>query len=347
MENEDDKAYSNEYYLYELRKRGFDKTDNEMINLALKYALQSVQNQMQNEIFGIRQSPFHKKSHHDRYVRGNAMEKVSFRIPKTAYNDLMTYFKGNGWNESEGFNKILTDRLNMINTSKRTIFNNTELIMLIPRRISNIMELKSNSRIIGAFNPEIDFSSSYVYNDGFKKTFNIRYELKHFMEGNFPLETFSMMNESRIFGVKLAEMTDWNSFYEKMSVIYSDLDLDKSYFVRFPLNNYLDINRQGQFQHPQYMGKHQGLYAFDEFGNPYGAYMILNWAYDDSDLLSCKFDFIPRDEFHHILQSSSYAPLNRALDDFLHSEFHKKEIEDAIESTRRQLEFLENLHDKI
>ena len=345
MDKKDDEVYSNSYYLFKLRRMGFDKSDEELMNLALRYALQSVENEMGNGYYHINQSPFFKKSHHDKYVRDSAMEKVSFRMPKTAYKDLMTYFKGNGWNLTDGMNKILTDKLEMINTSKRTIFNNTEVIMLIPRT-SNISELNSFSKIIGLFNPDIDFHSSYVYKGGFKKSFNIRYRLNHFLEGIFPLEEFSMMNESRLFGIRLGEMTDWDLFYERMSELYSDLDLDKCYFVKFPLNNYLDVNRQGQFQHHQYMGKHQGLYAFDDMGY-HGTYMALDWKYDSSGLINLKFKFLPRDEFHHILRTSDFSPLNNALDDLLDSKFHIKELDESIQATERQLEFLKNLRDKI
>ena len=74
--------------------------------------------------------------------------------------------------------------------------------------------------------------------------------------------------------------------------------------------------------------------------------MTLDWNYA-SDLLKCKYEFINRDEFYHILRNSSYAPLNNVLKDFKDSEFHKNEIKDAIAETKRQLEFLQNLYDKI
>lgn len=344
MEKKENENYSNNYYLYNLRKMGFDKSDEELINLALKYTVRSVENNRQKGIYSINQSPFFKESHYDKYVRDAPMIPVNFRMPKTAYNDLINYFKGKGWDKSEGFKNILTDHLQLINTSQRTIFNNTELIMLIPRT-SNLTELNSYSKIIGLFNPDIDFSSSYTYKNGFKRTFNIRYGLNHFMEGIFPLEDFSMMNESRLFGIQLRDLIDWNSFYEKMSAIYDDLDLDKCYFVRFPLNNYLDVKREGQYQHPQYMGKHQGIYTFDDMGYR-GAYMILEWRYD-SGMINLKFNFIPRDEFQHILRKSDFNPLNNALTDLMQSEFQRKELEESIEDVKQHLAFLESLRDRI
>ena len=107
MDKKDDEVYSNSYYLFKLRRMGFDKSDEELMNLALRYALQSVENEMGNGYYHINQSPFSK-----RVIMTNMSEilqckKSASGMPKTAYKDLMTYFKGNGWNLTDGMNKIL------------------------------------------------------------------------------------------------------------------------------------------------------------------------------------------------------------------------------------------------
>lgn len=299
----------------------------------------------QMELMRINRSPFDKDVYHEKYVRDAPMEKVSFRIPKTAYNDLMTYFKGNGMDKSEGFNQILTDKLQLINSSKRTCFNNVELIMLLPKT-KNLEELDDKSQIIACYNTKSDFHESYEYNDGFGKSFNIQYEMEEFCEDFFSLEPLQNMKESNVFGVNFGEMMDWDSFSAKLGELYEDLDMEDCYFVRFPLNNYLDVNRQGQFQHSRYMGKHQGIYIFDVFGYR-RFYCLFNWSYHESGVIAYNFRFLPMGEFMRILEDSPHKNLNECYENLKNSKKDKEEIEELINKTERHLDFLKRLHDKI
>lgn len=295
------------------------------------------------KIYHVNQSPFYKEKHHEKYIRGEQGVKVSFRIPKTAYNDLMTYFKGNGWNSTDGFNHILTEKLNSINTSKRTCFNNIELLMLIPNS-SDIMELNEKSVIIGLYNADFDFKKDYNYVDGFKKGFNIVYERKFFCEDFFPIDIINSLKDSPLVDVDKKDIGIWDSLYQKLEELY-DIDLNNAFFVRFPLNNYLDVNRDGQYQDLMKEGFHKGIYVFNEFGGK-SLYCVLTWNYlNQMGEMSLDFKFIHMMEFMRILSDSNYKPLNDARDGSHRSFYDKKELKRLIDDEERHLAHLKKLYD--
>ena len=299
------------------------------------------------EMIQIEQSPFYNERHHDKYTRGNESEKVDFKLSKKAYDDIMAYFKGRGLNKSDGFREIIYDKLESINTFKRNCFNNIELIMLLPKT-RNETELNEKSQIIALYNTNTDFTKSYQYNEGFDKKFNISYDLNLLDKGTFPFNTLQALNPLKVFGMTGADLMDWDHFSQKIDEKYG-MNFDNCLFVRFPLNNYLDVKRDGQFQHPRHNGHHLGIYAFSEFGSMNRRYyMLLQWEYHPSTLLmSMGFEFINSREFLNLIENSDYSPLNKSYESFEERNFSKKEIAKLIEEEERSLNHLKDLYNKI
>ena len=294
-----------------------------------------------SEIVMINQSPFYKKEHHE----GKDGRIPDARIPKQLEEDLINYFEGNGINKTDGIKQIIYEKMEKINTIGRTCFNNIELIMLLPKT-NNLKELNDKSELIALYNTDSDFDESYDYNDGFEKRFKILFDMKEFCEDFFPMEHLNMMKECKVFGLYFGEMMDWDSFSAKLGQKYEDLDIDDCYFVRFPLNNYLDVNRQGQFQHRKYMWRHRGLYVFDEFGfRRY--YLIMDWRYGGDGLISLDYEFIPLRDFVTIMKDSPYEDIHEAYDYILHTNHDKEEIKALIEENERTTDFLKRLLDKM
>ena len=285
-----------------------------------------------NDIISISQSPFDKKKYHEKYIRGEPKKPESIRIPKTVHKDLMKYFEENGMGFSEGVNQILADRLQMINSSDRICFNNIELIMLLPQ-VRNIDDLNYYSHIIGVINTDKDFIDGYNHDKGFKKDFNIQYDLEGFWEKPFPMDIINSTRQSCIQGVNLEDLKEWDSFKSKVYEIYGYNSFAFFDFVRIPLNNYLDVKREGEFQHPQYRGKHRGLYVFDDFYNK-RIYCIIDWEYSgENGQMEFDVRFVDGCDFHELIIQSEHDKLinyYKSLENVHHDEeFFKKRIEEA------------------
>ena len=296
---------------------------------------------MNSDMIRINQSPFYKEKHHEGKKDGKIPDA---RIPKALEDDLYYYFEENGLSLSDGIKQIVYEKMETINL-ERTCFYNVELIMLLPKT-SNLDELNDKCEIIALYNTKSDFAESYEYNDGFDDHFQIFFDMKEFCEDYFPLEHLNMMKESMVFRVGFPEMMDWDSFSGKLSQLYPDLDMDNCYFIRFPLNNYMDIERQGQFQHPTHIGLHQGLYIFDEFGFR-RFYLILKWRYDGFNLISFKYQFISIGQFMRIIKDSPHDDINDCLDYIVHSNHDKEEVKRLIDENESHGEFLKRLYDKM
>ena len=294
-----------------------------------------------SDVLPINQSPFHKDSHYEKYIRDAPMEKISFRIPKTAYNDLLTYFKGMGMEKSEGFKKILTDKLEMINTSKRTIFNNSELIMVIPKTRS-LSELNDKSFILTLYNVKTDFKKGFIYQDGFNKTFNINYELEDF-GFFFPMDILRNLNKDVIFNSASSNPYVKGDFqeYHKRLEEFHELMLSDCYFVRFPLNNYLDINRDGQYQSSRLKGWHEGIYAFDDF-NQYRLHFKLEWRYDNSGLIHFRGEFIPLSEFMFIVKNADMKNVRDCHESLLKNSHDREFMESSLRDAEEMKDWIEN-----
>jgi len=299
----------------------------------------------------MNKSPFYKDSHHGKYKHGNPQEKVSFYIPKTAYNDLMKYFKSNGLNLTDGFNQMVSDNLAMINTSRRTVFNNIEFIMLIPKSAS-VIEMTEKARVIALYNTDCDFTDDFNYQYGFDSKFNYQYDLRTFGEGFFRKEMriINSTKESPVMNVNKGDLENWNSFYSRLNELNRiekwDLNLDNCYFVRCPLNNYLDINRDGQFQSPTYDGKHEGIYIFNDLQRR--LFCLVNWSYShENQSISFEIFFIIILEFMRILEEADFKPLRESYSNLENSAFDKERMDNLIKSQEQFLEFLKNERDNM
>lgn len=281
-----------------------------------------------NKTIPINQSPFHKESHFDHYKRGSKKMKVDFKISPSAYNDLLTYFNGRNIDKSDGFREIIFDKLETINTWKNNCFNNIEILMLIPIwKIKEKQHLSKHSDIIGVINTECDFIDSYNHVQGFQKTpLNIRYEMKQIHEYNFPFDILQSTKEPCLFHFESEDLKDFDSFYNRLDEL-TEFHLDEYAFTRFPLNNYLDINRQGEFQHPKYMGKHQGIYIFDNIGYR-RLFWIIDWEYSgDGFITFSNSRFIDMVDFMKIVKNADYKPLR----DYYKSVWEEDQRRESIE----------------
>lgn len=302
----------------------------------------------------INGSPFYKKSYHEEYKHGDAQISKSVRIPKTLYNDLEEYRKGMGFEDFSAVVKnILIEKMESLNTFKRTCFNNIECIMLIPKT-STIKDLDAQSEIITLYNTDLDFFDSYYnHEEGFKKTpFNILYDLQSFDDDSFPTNILLMLNRSdAIFGIQQKDMLNWDALVnelekkQKENLLNPDLNLRDCYFVRFPFNNYLDVKLEGQYQHSVLKEWHEGIYIFDEFGFR-RLYLLFRWAFSDG-LIRTNFHFIPQTEFMRIIQDADEGNLRKTYENLKHSDFDRAELDELIAENERHGEFLKRLRSKI
>lgn len=292
----------------------------------------------------VNQSPFFKESHHDKYIHGKPKKQKDIRLPMSVYNDLMTYFKGNGWNWTEGMSNLINEKLEMINTSKRTIFNNIELVMLIPKT-RNLKELNDKSFILTLYNTKTDFENEFIYDDGFNKTFNFHYELEDF--SFLPIDIFNNLKRNIEFHLSLHnpyKTLEWREFHERLEE-NQDIKLSDYYFVRFPLNNYLDINREGQYQHSGWRGYHEGLYVFDDF-NHHRLYFQLEWKYapystSDFGSINLRGYFMHKTDFMYIVKNADMKNVRDCHESLLNNTHDREFMESALKDAEEMKEWIE------
>lgn len=303
-----------------------------------------------SDLRSVNQTPFFKESHHGRYVRGEPMELVNFKIPKTAYKDLIEYFKGNGLTKTEGFNQLVSDKLNMINTHKRTIFNNIEIVMMIPKT-RNLEELNKKSFVLVLYNTKTDFENEFIYDEGFNKTFNFNYELEDF--SFLPIDIFNNLKTNIQFHISMhnpyknAEFKEYHQRLEKETQYSApELKLSDYYFVRFPLNNYLDIKREGQYQHSGKRGYHEGLYVFDDF-NHHRLYFQLEWKYtpyptSESGSITLRGYFMHQTDFMYSVKNADMKNVRDCHESLLNNTHDKEFMESALKDAEEMKEWIEH-----
>lgn len=296
----------------------------------------------------LSKSPFYKKSHHDKYVRGKKSVKVDFKISETAYNDLIRYFKGNGMTKTEGFKQIIWDKLEMINTfQNRRNFNNIEFIMIFPKT-DNLEELNKKAVIIALYNTAEDFIDGFHHEEGFDNKFNYQYDLNLFGKTFFEKEMMILNStkESSVYRVNLGDLEDWDSFYRRLDDLY-DLGHERYYFVRCPLNNYLDVKMEGQYQSKDHTrGDHDAIYVFNDFER--SLYCQIKWNYSlEMQSIIFEIEFIMMSKFIEILYNSDFKPLRESLGDVQNSEYNKNKIDTLIRGQTAFLEFLKDQREKL
>jgi len=291
-----------------------------------------------SDLMIISQSPFYKDSHYGKHIHGNPKIQKDMRISKSVYNDLMAYFKGNGWNWTDGMNHIINEKLNMINTSKRTAFTDIEIVMVIPKT-RNLEELNRKSFILTVYNTKSDFNDSYVHHDGFNKVFNFNFELMDF--SLLPINILSNLKRTADFHLNYSNPYDNISemdYYKRLEEIH-EINLSKCYIVRFPLNNYLDINREGQYQSSRLRGWHDGLYVFDDF-NHHRLYFRLEWEYQ---LQSLHFRgvFLHRIDFMHLVKNADMKNVRESHESLLNNTHDREFMESALKDAEEMKEWID------
>lgn len=299
------------------------------------------------DVLRLSKSPFYKKSHHDTYVKGKESVKVDFKISETAYNDLMRYFKGNGMTKTEGFKQIVWDKLEMINTFQtRRVFNNIEFIMIFPKT-DDIDVLNEKVRVIALYNTENDFNDKFHHQKGFDNKFNYQYDMKLFSKSFFDdeMRIINSTLESPVDRVNSGDIMSWDSLYNRLDELYG-LRPDSYYFVRCPLNNFLDIKRDGEFQSDDHQGEHDGIYAFHDFDK--SLYCTINWNYSlESATILFDVNFIMMSDFLDILSESKFKPLRESIFDIKDSKYNKEKLDVLIDGQKRWLKLLEITREKL
>lgn len=301
---------------------------------------------MDFSILHMSKSPFYKESHHDKYVKGKKAVKVDFKISESAYNDLMKYFRANGISKTDGLKQLVWDKLEAINTfQNRKIFNNIEFIMIFPKT-DDIVELTEKAKVIALYNTECDFLDGFNHKNGFNSSFNFQYELKPFHRAFFGDEMviINSTKDSPVRRVNKGDLQDWESLHHRLDEIY-DLKNETYYFVRCPLNNYLDIKWEGQLQSKEHRGEHVGIYAFNDYTQ--SLFCIVNWAYS-SENKNMLFDvyFVQMGEFIEKMYNSDFKPLRESIEDIQHSEYNKNQLDNLIQGQELWLEMLKKTRKK-
>lgn len=309
---------------------------------------------MNYQVLRMNKSPFYKESHHIKYKKGVKQIKPNFKISPTAYNDLMRYFKANGLNETDGFRQMVWDKLAMINTfNQRRVFNNLELIMLLPKT-DDRTELEDKSRIIALYNTDCDFKEGFNHRKGFDKSFNYQYDLRPFGEGFFreEMNIINSTKDSPVPQVSQGDLSRWETFFQRLDDLNKEegwnLNLRNCYFVRCPLNNFLDVKRDGQYQSDlNSKNNHDGIYVFDDFKRR--LYCIINWSYSgESENIGFNLEFLNPNEFLGIISSyDDFKQLKESYSTLDNNEHHLEIIGNMIESQKQYLEFLESQRDEM
>lgn len=248
--------------------------------------------------FNEMESPFHKE-----YEYKPKKNTPTLRINPNITRELKNHFQDSNLSWTDGMTLIIKDYLDRLCLQRQT-FNHLEVIMLIPKT-DDIDELVDKSKIIAYINSKTDFNEYYEHK-GFDGKLNLVYELIPFDDLNFPLNIIRETKDSCVINTPKEDCQSFEKFKARQKELYSDLkdykgndrslDLDDCYFVRFPLNNYLDSAHNGQYYHDFLKKDHLGIYFFHDplikLRNPKHErklLCIIDWHYL-SDISRIEFD---------------------------------------------------------
>lgn len=243
----------------------------------------------------MKKSPFHED-----YVSNPKSDKrPTIRIPIEAYNQLNNYFEENNLDFSKGIRSLCYDKLDTICNERKT-FNNLEVFMLIPKMnlpypydenfdINSFQKnfyhiLTTYSEIIAVVNTECDFKNNFNHIRSFNDDYVLCYQMEDFKAENFPLHILQNTNESKVYRTHEGALNSFHSLQNRLGEVFHDsndfsLDVNDCYFVRFPLNNYLDEFRSGQYQQEAFSNTHEGVYVFEAFDGAIRHYCYIDWDY--------------------------------------------------------------------
>lgn len=327
--------------------------------------------------FYVKESPFHKEyPNYKGHPTSKALRKKkkrwempnakTFRLNPYIQDDLENHFKKLNMNWTEGMSLMIQDYLDRICLQRQT-FNHLEVIMLIPKT-DDIDELVNKSKVIAYINTKTDFNDYYIHNDGFEGEYNLVYELKPFDELRFPLNIIRETKESCVINTSKEDCDSFDRFKASQKELYSDfqddegndcgLDLDDCYFVRFPLNNYIDSFKNGEYSHDSFKKDHMGLYVFhDPFvkinkGKDYERKIlfVIDWHYlSDISKIEWNFAFGEREGVLNWINQyrdkneDDYDKLIQALKYAYSDEYSQMKLSQVEESLLENLETVRSL----
>ena len=289
-----------------------------------------VNNQMVENFkgFQMKQSPYH-------IDRSSKKQHLSFRIEEKAVEDLKKHFKTTSDDVlSEGLRKLCFKELDNLCLEKKT-FNNLECFMLIPKT-DDVFELNNKSQIVAIANTEADFNENYTHTTPFNDDYNLTYELIDFESKYFINEMKILQNtqESCVFNTSKNDLRHFETFKDRQRALYSEdndifnLNVDDCYFVRFPLNNYLDKFIDGQFQHEAYSENHIGIYVLNDVVRGRKLFLIIDWYYlsEYEVQLRIDIDFASYEKLNHHIMNAKDDKLVEALKEAMSDKFMKDRL---------------------
>ena len=293
----------------------------------------------------MNKSPFHEN------VKDGKSKSISFRLPIEAHDKLMKYFEANyDYNaKTKGMNELCFKKLDMI-CDERKSFNNLECFMLIPKYTNDIDKLSIASQIIAIVNTDCDFIEGFNHQHSFNDEYKIDYTMQDFTIENFPMEVIANTKNSCVYRTNKKDLNSFHTFKNRQSELYHDgrfdevedilnLNVDDCYFVRFPLNNYLDVYRDGQYQIKSFNDFHQGLYAFYDLEAHSYLYCIIEWSYSqEMNSISLYSYFVKHDEVIQKVYETKDEKINQT---FINLPYTKTRMQNEIKKMIITLE--ENL----
>lgn len=300
----------------------------------------------------MNKSPFHDEKLSD----GNLDKRKTVRFTNYEFDRLNTYFENNDMEFSQGIRSLCYDKLDTICNERKT-FNNLEVIMLIPKVNKDKIDLSdvesavkeyyhildTYSEIIAVINTECDFKRDFNHLRKFNDDYNLVYEAKEFNQKNFPMHILQNTKESKVYRTNQSTLNSFHSFKDRQSELYPNLNVDDCYFVRFPLNNYLDEFRSGQFQQIVFSNYHEGAFVFEiEIGLKY--YCFIDWSYfRDTDSISFEFCFSSQDDFSNEIFKSTDVKLIKAAFHVVNGEYGKERLKVIKSELLSQIETIDEM----
>jgi len=293
--------------------------------------------------FHARQSPFHKEYK-------DKTEKIDVRLSVQAQKDLKKHFEGLYGNKkgafSKGIQSICHDYLDKL-CFERKIFEHLEVIMLIPKT-DNIKALEVKSHIIAFINHDIDFEEYYISSHRKGEDY-LTYDLMDFKEENFPMNLLKETEDSAVIFTPKEELNMFSNFKRRQGQLYQELDIDDCYFVRFPLNNYLDKNLNGQFHHHTFKGNHIGLILLEDIIADRKLFMIVDWFYESefSNRIVIDYQFADGDELLNWIKNSyddeDSAIVRAAFQRFYDNEYRQSRLKILEDDLMKKLAIVKSL----
>lgn len=297
--------------------------------------------------FNAKESPFHKE-YKEKGAKNNPT--IDVRLSIKAQKDLKKHFEGLYGEKdgafSKGIQSICLDYLDKLCFEKK-IFEHLEVIMLIPKT-DNLDALDVKSQIIAFVNHDVDFNEHYISSHREGEDY-LTYDLTDFNERNFPMNLLKETVDSNVVNTPREHLDSFNNFKQKQASLYQDLDIENCYFVRFPLNNYLDEYLNGQFHHRTFRGNHIGLILLEDIIADRKLFMIVDWFYESefNKTISIDYQFADGEELldwiKHDYNNEDFEMVMSAFKRFHDNEYRQSRLKILEDSLMEKLEIVRSL----